>query len=386
MDKIMLFVVFNGRWNANNKYIDHEVKILMVEKDIKYEELVNKIYKELRLNERLISTNLIFDANMDTSKGMKIESDENLQVYLNLNKTVEELKKCPLIVEVEQRNQTISLPREASIPSALASNATSQSLTLTDPNTNTASTSKMKSASTQESNKFTKHGQEAQSPLHVLPNMEIEVIRLNYVFKNKTDLKHTLAKIAIKKHFQYRIQKSCSEAFWAKCIDENCGCSYFKEKFRDPGSTYRPRQIIRDMRDEHGVGVTYNKAWRAKTLAADDVRGSNEESYALLPSYLYMLQLANPGTITRVCKDEENRFKYMFIAFGASLDGWKQCRPVIVVDGTFLKTKCGGTLYAACVKDGNNQIFPLAFGIGDSENDNAWIWFFTRLKEAIGER
>ncbi|XP_062118448.1 uncharacterized protein LOC133832076 [Humulus lupulus] len=76
----------------------------------------------------------------------------------------------------------------------------------------------------------------------------------------------------------------------------------------------------------------------------------------------------------------------MFIAFGASLDGWKQCRPVIVVDGTFLKTKCGGTLYAACVKDGNNQIFSLAFGIGDSENDNAWIWFFTRLKEAIGDR
>ncbi|XP_062113867.1 uncharacterized protein LOC133824870 [Humulus lupulus] len=58
----------------------------------------------------------------------------------------------------------------------------------------------------------------------------------------------------------------------------------------------------------------------------------------------------------------------------------------MVVDGTFLKTKCGGTLYAACVKDGNNRIFPLAFGIGDSENDNAWIWVFRRLKEAIGDR
>ncbi|XP_062092987.1 uncharacterized protein LOC133798608 [Humulus lupulus] len=185
MDKIILFVVFIGIWNANNKYVDHEVKILMVEKDIKYVELVNKIYKELRLNESLISTNLIFDANMDTNKGMKIESDENLQVYLNLNKTMEELKKCPLIVEVEQRNQTLSLPREASIPSALASNSTNHSLTLTDPNTIIASTSKMKSASTQESNKITEHGQEAQSPLHVLPNMEIEDIRVNYVFKNK---------------------------------------------------------------------------------------------------------------------------------------------------------------------------------------------------------
>ncbi|XP_062103454.1 uncharacterized protein LOC133814523 [Humulus lupulus] len=294
---------------------------------------------------------------MDTSKGMKIESDGNLQVYLNLNKTMEELKKCPLIVEVEQRNQTLSLPREASIPSALASNATNHSLTITDPNTITASTSKIKSASTQESQKITEHGQEAQAPLHVLPNMEIEDIRVNYVFKNKIDLKYTLAKIAIKKHFQNFENRQAS----AKVIS-----SYFKEKFRDPGSTYRPRQIIRDMRDEHGVGVTYNKAWRAKELAVDDVRGSNEESYALLPSYLYMLKLANPRTITRVYKDEENRFKYMFIAFGASLDGWKHCRPVIVVDGTFLKMKCGCTLYAACVKDGNNQIFPLAFGIGDS--------------------
>ncbi|XP_062073964.1 uncharacterized protein LOC133778144 [Humulus lupulus] len=223
MHKIILHIFFNGRWNANNKYVDHEVKILMVEKDIKYLELVEKIYKELSLNENLISTNMLFDAKMDTSKGMKIESDDNLQVYLNLNKTMEELKKCPLIVEVEQGNQTLSLPREASIPTALASNATNHTLTITYPNTITASTSKIRSVSTQESHKITEHGQEAQSPLHVLPNMEIEDIRVNYVFKNKTDLKYTLAKIAIKKHFQYRIEKSCSEAFWAKFIDDNCG-------------------------------------------------------------------------------------------------------------------------------------------------------------------
>lgn len=75
----------------------------------------------------------------------------------------------------------------------------------------------------------------------------------------------------------------------------------------------------------------------------------------------------------------------MFFALGASIQGWKHCRPIIVVDGTFLKTKCGGALYAACAKDGNNQVFPIGFGIGDSENDKAWEWFFRRLKEAIGD-
>ena len=33
---------------------------------------------------------------------------------------------------------------------------------------------------------------------------------------------------------------------------------------------------------------------------------------------------------------------------------------------------------------GNNQIFPLAFGIGDSENDASWMWFFENLEVAIG--
>ncbi|XP_060973741.1 uncharacterized protein LOC115712260 [Cannabis sativa] len=39
----MLYIVFNGRWNAHNKYVDHEIKLLMVHKDIKFLDLVDKI-------------------------------------------------------------------------------------------------------------------------------------------------------------------------------------------------------------------------------------------------------------------------------------------------------------------------------------------------------
>ncbi|KAK3195742.1 hypothetical protein Dsin_027052 [Dipteronia sinensis] len=35
--------------------------------------------------------------------------------------------------------------------------------------------------------------------------------------------------------------------------------------------------------------------------------------------------------------------------------------------------------------DGNNQIYPLAFGYGDSENDASWSWFLTELHDVIGE-
>ena len=70
---------------------------------------------------------------------------------------------------------------------------------------------------------------------------------------------------------------------------------------------------------------------------------------------------------------------------GASLVGFHtSIRSVIAIDETFLKAKYLGTLFIVECKDGNNQIYPLAFGIGDSENDASWEWFLTKLHDAIG--
>ncbi|XP_070045984.1 uncharacterized protein [Nicotiana tomentosiformis] len=37
-------------------------------------------------------------------------------------------------------------------------------------------------------------------------------------------------------------------------------------------------------------------------------------------------------------------------------------------------------------KDANNQIFPLAFGIEESENNNSYEWYFSELRNAIESR
>lgn len=47
-------------------------------------------------------------------------------------------------------------------------------------------------------------------------------------------------------------------------------------------------------------------------------------------------------------------------------------RPVIAIDGTFLKGKYKGTMFVTLCMDGNNQIYLLAFGISDSEDDASW--------------
>ncbi|XP_010421342.1 PREDICTED: uncharacterized protein LOC104706808 [Camelina sativa] len=118
----------------------------------------------------------------------------------------------------------------------------------------------------------------------------------------------------------------------------------------------------------------------------NEVRGIPEKSYAKIPKYLHMLQEANPGTFTNYEIDFDGRFKYLFIYFRQSRRGfYKAMQKVIVVDGTFLKNKYKEVLLVATTVDGNSNLYPIAFGIADSENDCSWERFFMQLKMVIAD-
>ena len=85
--------------------------------------------------------------------------------------------------------------------------------------------------------------------------------------------------------------------------------------------------------------MDYWKAHRTLIVARDLVMGSSESGYEELPTYLHMIRMANPGTLTRLEIDANNRFKYLFLAFNASITGFPFMRKVVVVDGTFLQGK-----------------------------------------------
>ena len=99
-----------------------------------------------------------------------------------------------------------------------------------------------------------------------------------------------------------------------------------------------------------------------------------------------MVKKKNPGSDIHLETDEEDRFKYFYMCLAASKQGWPHCRPVIVVDASALKARYGGTLIVACGHDADGSIFPLGFCICDSENNDSWEWFFTKLRESIGMR
>ncbi|XP_062113929.1 uncharacterized protein LOC133824929 [Humulus lupulus] len=97
-----------------------------------------------------------------------------------------------------------------------------------------------------------------------------------------------------------------------------------------------------------------------------------------------MLQQKNPGTLTDFVT-EEDRFKYCFFSLRVSRRRFRTCRPVLCVEDTFLKTKYGGQMLCAVALDANNHLYPVAFGIVDSENHDSSKYFMSKLKEVIGE-
>jgi len=152
-----------------------------------------------------------------------------------------------------------------------------------------------------------------------------------------------------------------------------------------PGTfdTLVPKVLIDLVHRKVGVKVSYTAARRGKREAANEVRESPEESFTLLHCYMHMLEQTNIATRTLVEMDEHQRFKYLFFALGASVEGFRAMRKVLIVDATHLKNVYGGVLLVATAQDPDHHHYPIAFGVADGENDQSWIWFMEQLKLAI---
>ena len=108
------------------------------------------------------------------------------------------------------------------------------------------------------------------------------------------------------------------------------------------------------------------------------VFGDWNESYQALPKWMNILKLTNPGanivwrTIPLGGISRNVRFMRVFWTFRPSVEGFKHCRPIIKINGTFLYGKYMGKLLIATIIDANGHIFPLAFAIVEEESQDSW--------------
>ncbi|KAK2651509.1 hypothetical protein Ddye_011365 [Dipteronia dyeriana] len=139
------------------------------------------------------------------------------------------------------------------------------------------------------------------------------------------------------------------------------------------GRLMHPKDIIVDMKSMHDIQILYSKAHQALHCVLSLTYGTHEESLQLLSSFGYVFEQQNPGIITDLQCDEDGKFLYFFMSLDASLREFQRCmRPVIAVDSTHLKGRFGGTIFVVTAQDGNEHVYPIAFGYGDSEKNLSW--------------
>ena len=135
---------------------------------------------------------------------------------------------------------------------------------------------------------------------------------------------------------------------------------------------------------DHEVDVTLDQCYKAKRMAFKMIHGVEEKQYERLWDYATAIRKWNVGSTVKI-QTVNNVFERMYVCLDACKRGFLAgCRPLIGIDGCHLKGTTGGQLLVAVGKDGNDNIFPIAYAIVEIKNKSSWTWFLQCLLDDIG--
>uniref|UniRef100_K3XQZ9 SWIM-type domain-containing protein n=1 Tax=Setaria italica TaxID=4555 RepID=K3XQZ9_SETIT len=256
------------------------------------------------------------------------------------------------------------------------------------------------------------------------------VIKKGMKFNSLEELKFFLADYAVRLHRPFSVvhsdknlrynvmcKQGCHWRVWSRLISSTgqwrisivvqphtCRSSQPKREHVQCTAKYLGRRILGIIRKDSetsvpslvesififsGYRVKYSKAWRAKQHAVALLWGDWKESYGMVPRVLSAMTYYNPGV--KWCIDScgmmlpdngvlKHILQRVFWCFPQCSEAFQHCRPVILVDGTFLTGKYKGTLMMAVAVDPEQQLVPLAFALVESENNESWSWFMKLVR------
>nr|XP_016510378.1 PREDICTED: uncharacterized protein LOC107827708 [Nicotiana tabacum] len=419
MELFSVYVLHSGEWEEN-KFINFVSDCVIIESTFSYNNLVAAISEQIRIDSELNTIEINFLPN-DGLQSILIYNDTCVKVYIELKKKSLNFTEYPLFVTMKEiyDNHLVATSSNCLVSTS------SSCLVVTSSNSIDVST--IDSTEIMPDIELIKNTKLSKNT-GIIDNMLNEFVEEDQVYKDKETVMNVMKNLAVRERFQFKVKRSSATRYHLMCVDDNCAwsfkssavfkanifkvrsynnnhtCGYgeryltqrqatsgviasiVKDKYVNPKNIYTAKDIIKDIQKQHGIEVSYMKAWRAKEIAMAMIRGSLSDSYKELPKYFYMLEQTNPGTVTKLHKSEDECFLYAYISLYASIKGWEHCRPIMVVDGSFLKAAYKGTILTACTQDGAGKILPLAYAIVDSENNKSWEWFFVQIKGTFGVR
>ncbi|KAK4376778.1 hypothetical protein RND71_003074 [Anisodus tanguticus] len=335
MDRVCIYIAYNGKWTKDNKYLDHEIKLLLVNDGITFEGLIEKIYQVLKLKVGETKANIWFDTNLETSKGMLVTNDGEVTTCIYLLKNDPNFKTSRFIVDFAEDNslsavnivqqEEMQIERdEASIPV--------EPITEFEP-LETKSSHGMKLRKRPQNRKVLKKRKRSRSKRDDLSrsvilreNASLDEIVVGSLFANKECLKKCFTNSAIRNHFKFKTVRSTKKRYYLKCYDDKCRwflhssrirdstlfkiskyvkthtCSadvlqpdqqrhatsrvisdYIRELLPEYETEMTPNFVKEEMRKRYGLNISYHKAWRSIQLAFGVKNGSLEQNNEFLP-------------------------------------------------------------------------------------------------------
>ncbi|KAL5566925.1 hypothetical protein UlMin_030089 [Ulmus minor] len=131
--------------------------------------------------------------------------------------------------------------------------------------------------------------------------------------------------------------------------------------------------MAQQVREDVSVDISEWQYYRARAAARTMIEGTIKAQYARLWDYCAEVRRSNPSSTVRMkCRtvrgDDNPHFQRLYICLGSLKAGWRAgCRPILGLDGCFIKGHHKGHLLAAVGVDGNNQMYPVAYVVVESE-------------------
>ncbi|KAM0827872.1 hypothetical protein ACQ4PT_067900 [Festuca glaucescens] len=209
------------------------------------------------------------------------------------------------------------------------------------------------------------------------------------IFASMSECRNALVTNCIKAERTFEVDKSDTVRYRVHCPTDDCPWRMYASKMRNSmniqvkvnpfrhtclESTLRKETISRAKSRWVAEEV---KRWVIENHQVGEVERTSPGSILDIDHHSVEYTLREV-TMTKEC------FRRVFVCFEVCRRSFLEgCMPYLAIDATFLTGRFKGQLVAACAVDGHDFVFPVAYGVLETESEVSWTWFLQNLRRAI---
>ncbi|XP_023644381.1 uncharacterized protein LOC17895713 [Capsella rubella] len=252
-------------------------------------------------------------------------------------------------------------------------------------------------------------------------------LRVGLCFKGRDELKKAVDWCSIRGRQKFVVRETEKDAYTFECIRWKCKWSLRAARMEEHGLVeitefnsphtccpigsdnfdvefaaeeieclirVQPTLTVAELKDwwfeKFGDVLETSVMQAAKQEVIKKVFGDWDRSFRVLPKLMAAFHSSN-GLLVDWQYDlfpdpEFASFRGVFWAFQQSIEGFRHCRPLIIVDIKDLNGKYPMKLMIASGVEADDCHFPLAFAVTTEESSDSWRWFLTEIREKVTQR